>query len=836
MVFVPLTSLVRALQGTAVADMKVRRISVSLQDSAAPIIFPITSSPQENYLQNYNKTALYVTTVDGDEPRCLTPFAGKSCQPDISPDGGKIVYLHNGDICLRDIDKSNETCLLPGAGNEYHAPRFTPDGKYILYQHVGNLPAGTIGTVVVTVKINKNGEVKSAAMTRQDITRQHIFRINVDGTGKRLLGGGKLADISPDSTMMLYTLQTGKEQQIALMDIDGNNHRAIDYGSSPVFNAAGDRVLYSHLFTTDKIKRSLLVSLPVSGGQVQPKTAAELKKRKNNESQGRFSPDSQKVVFEAGGIALRQVDSAGFRQLTTAKDSLPSFMLDGRHIIYLRDGGIMSPPSLMSITIDGDEEMALTENLDVHEYTLAPDGKHILFTAEKPAITLPDFMPDELKESSPAYTLEQAQAILKEVLPLVELQAGKTFKSIPVIKLANRRQLIPILTKETLQRAHTMVPDEAEEAKSMAGISARAYAEVLLGLYEYLDHTLYLAPGNLLSRMARAKIDRKYQGAILKLVIAHELTHALQDQEVDLGKSLRQANTFEKSNALSGTIEGHAVYVQGQVAGALHLEAAMKEMTRSLALGPFGEHSLLNKMTDHAENSLFKDRYLGGRDFIAWHAKQGGNERVWQILAAPPTQTRMLFHPERYSATPAPAVDYAGVLNGMMDRFGKRKWHVQNIEVGEMLLRASYAHLDATDREQLIANAEHVQLLMGSSNGDARGTLAMIVMKDPALAPAHVAATEKMTRKNIELLRKGKDIAVTNVLTGNFPGVKADVARQLTFTICSSGMVLPNKIVRIARGKYLLEIYTQKLALTDKDIAGIAEEVFTRLAKATAEK
>ena len=336
--------------------------------------------------------------------------------------------------------------------------------------------------------------------------------------------------------------------------------------------------------------------------------------------------------------------------------------------------------------------------------------------------------------------------------------------------------------------------------------------------------------------MARAKIDRKYQGAILKLVIAHELTHALQDQEVDLGKSLRQANSVEKSNALSGTIEGHAVYVQSQVADALHLEAAMKEMTRSLALGPFGEQNLLNKMTDHAANILFKDRYLGGRDFIAWQAKQGGNDRVWQILAAPPAQTRMLFHPETYSATSAPTVDYAGVLHGMMDRFGKRKWHVQNVELGEMLLHATYANMEKADREQLIANADHVQLLIGASNDGASGALAIIVVKDPALAPAHVAATEKMARKNIELLRKNKYITVKNVLTGNFPGIKADVARQLTFTICSPGMALPNKIVRIARGKFLLEIYTQKLTLSDKDIAGIAEEIFSRLDKATAGK
>ena len=63
-----------------------------------------------------------------------------------------------------------------------------------------------------------------------------------------------------------------------------------------------------------------------------------------------------------------------------------------------------------------------------------------------------ELLMERLREGAPAYTEAQAQAYVKEVLPVVEQVAGRKFKTTPKIKLVRRDEPMPVLEKDRIKR------------------------------------------------------------------------------------------------------------------------------------------------------------------------------------------------------------------------------------------------------------------------------------------------------------------------------------------------------------------------------------------------
>lgn len=54
-----------------------------------------------------------------------------------------------------------------------------------------------------------------------------------------------------------------------------------------------------------------------------------------------------------------------------------------------------------------------------------------------------------LREGEPAFTAEEAHAMMLEVLPLVEEVAGRKFKQVPELVIADRDQMVQLLVLES---------------------------------------------------------------------------------------------------------------------------------------------------------------------------------------------------------------------------------------------------------------------------------------------------------------------------------------------------------------------------------------------------
>jgi hypothetical protein len=141
-----------------------------------------------------------------------------------------------------------------------------------------------------------------------------------------------------------------------------------------------------------------------------------------------------------------------------------------------------------------------------------------------------------------------------------------------------------------------------------------------------------------------------------RLVLAHELTHAIDDQYFDLSRLDRLAHRCdeEASAAALGAVEGNAQYVAVQTLASFPT-GDIADMLDALLEG-------LEPQPDLADVPPFVQSleiwpYTAGLAFITRRAMDGGTAAVDETLRHPPTTTEQVIHPERYPADQPSPVD-----------------------------------------------------------------------------------------------------------------------------------------------------------------------------------
>lgn len=125
-----------------------------------------------------------------------------------------------------------------------------------------------------------------------------------------------------------------------------------------------------------------------------------------------------------------------------------------------------------------------------------------------------------------------------------------------------------------------------------------------------------------------------------ELTLAHELTHALQDQQFDLTRYDRP--TREIYNAYNGLFEGDSHYIEQQY------------RTRCQ-----GEWECVSVPTEGGQQGGGGDLHFGvyilnffpysdGPGFVSYHQTRGGWDRVNAMYDDPPASSEQVIHPEKY--------------------------------------------------------------------------------------------------------------------------------------------------------------------------------------------
>lgn len=129
-----------------------------------------------------------------------------------------------------------------------------------------------------------------------------------------------------------------------------------------------------------------------------------------------------------------------------------------------------------------------------------------------------------------------------------------------------------------------------------------------------------------------------------KVTLAHELTHALDDQNFGLSRVDHLANTCqdEAYDAAVGVVEGDATYFMTQY--------ALKDLTLQEQL-QIGTEAGSAPSTAGIPPFIVQTQewpYLAGMDFVTALEARGGIDAVNQALTDLPTSTEQIIHPEKY--------------------------------------------------------------------------------------------------------------------------------------------------------------------------------------------
>jgi hypothetical protein len=163
-----------------------------------------------------------------------------------------------------------------------------------------------------------------------------------------------------------------------------------------------------------------------------------------------------------------------------------------------------------------------------------------------------------------------------------------------------------------------------------------------------------------------------------RLVLAHELTHALDDQHFGLVRinGLENRCADEQLQAASGVIEGSAVYFSAQVVYRFFTQRDQIAAFSPSGSVPHGIPQFLLNMQQWP--------YIAGPRFIAALVQRGGTAAVNDALEHPPVSTEQVIHPERYPGDVPTPLD----IPDLGPKLGKGWSDLDVEEVGEEWLSA----------------------------------------------------------------------------------------------------------------------------------------------------
>jgi|SRR5579859_110100 len=194
--------------------------------------------------------------------------------------------------------------------------------------------------------------------------------------------------------------------------------------------------------------------------------------------------------------------------------------------------------------------------------------------------------------------------------------------------------------------------------------------EQIAGLYDPKAHEFYVADW--------IPIDDQ------RMVMAHELTHALEDQHFQIEDWVKAARPNDDGElARESVLEGSAMaaMVEYLLQGSGRSLQDLPDIDPAMLVGDMTDTPLLKKAPPFLKDVLIFP-YLGGLTFSAAILKPTGWEGLSAIFAKPPVSTQQILHPELYTSGKVPSpvalpslekplgTDWAKLEENAMGEFG----------------------------------------------------------------------------------------------------------------------------------------------------------------------
>ncbi|MCA1615866.1 MAG: hypothetical protein LC800_17550 [Acidobacteria bacterium] len=192
-----------------------------------------------------------------------------------------------------------------------------------------------------------------------------------------------------------------------------------------------------------------------------------------------------------------------------------------------------------------------------------------------------------------------------------------------------------------LATAGGLLPDGTDLATLAAGFTASASSAI----YSPLDRRVLLL-----------KEGGKQKRPADESLLAHELTHALQDQHFELLRLLdARPYDFDRAEAVFAVVEGDATNVQRRIEGGEAWSRLTPEAVARSEGERFGAAQReLGAIFPPLLTETFLFRYRDGAGFVETVRRRAGARGVDELFRRPPASSEQVLHPEKYFAGEGP--------------------------------------------------------------------------------------------------------------------------------------------------------------------------------------
>jgi hypothetical protein len=231
-----------------------------------------------------------------------------------------------------------------------------------------------------------------------------------------------------------------------------------------------------------------------------------------------------------------------------------------------------------------------------------------------------------------------------------------------------------------------------------------------------------------------------------EMILAHELTHALQDQHFDLAAKLDALkDNDDRALALKSVAEGDAT-----ITGFGYVVGGMDQAKLDLVVSRLSElPEMFAKEAKSAPEGLREPlifQYSAGVKFVAAAYNRGGYTAVDELFRQPPQSSQQILHPELYFDNPTPPVQIkiAGYQQ-VLKEWSKADENCQG-ELGlNIILKLAFG---AGSRQVKLAGAWKGDRLVSLTRGSDLSVIWMIDMGSERAASQLAAAyTEALDRR-----------------------------------------------------------------------------------------
>jgi hypothetical protein len=366
--------------------------------------------------------------------------------------------------------------------------------------------------------------------------------------------------------------------------------------------------------------------------------------------------------------------------------------------------------------------------------------------------------------------VEAATAMKFKTPPKVETQTPAQVRAFLLAQFARPTVSADLAGKTAVWKRLGVIADSVD----VPALLTRLLTEQVVGFYDPRSKTLYVVEG-------RSGVERE-------TVIRHELTHALQDQYVNLDSIQNVLGEDDRVEAAQAVFEGHATIMMiGNAARTIAWDRARESIRDARA-----SNTAFSAAPGFlAEGLLFP--YLGGAEFVRTAMGEGVTSA--QLLADLPRSTSQVLHAERWRTTPnaAERVRFtvpAGMSISYQNSFGEFETRLAISELLKDVSRgAPAAKGHDGDRYALVKTASGDGLVWVSVWDNAVDAIEYTDACAAALAKRYDAtATGAGTRR--EILSRGRRVTIRVERVG---GRDATIVEDFPVAV-RSPIIAPNAI------------------------------------------